>query len=209
MGKCQNFKKLVKKMIFADFWAKTAQFWRARNFCSPFWKTAFFYDLYQNFSPFEAFLRKIWGNVKISKIWSTKMIFGQKRQNFGARENFSAFLEKLHFFTTIVKIPAHLKHFFGKYGEMSKISQKLVKKMIFGQQRPNFGARNFFSPFLEKLHFFTTYVKISAHLKHFCGKYGEMSKFKKSRQKSDFWAKTAKFWRTRIFFRRFRKQIFF
>jgi hypothetical protein len=52
----------------------------------------------------------------------------------------------------------------------------------------------------QKLHFFTTYVKISAHLKHFCGKYGEMSKFKKIGKKNDFWAKTDKFWRALLRF---------
>jgi hypothetical protein len=53
-----------EKLIFRQ---KTGRFLGARKFFGVFGKNAFFYRLCQNFSPFEAFLRKIRGNGKISK----------------------------------------------------------------------------------------------------------------------------------------------
>jgi hypothetical protein len=103
-----------------------------------------------------------------------KIDFSRKKwENLGRGDNFSAFLEKMHFFTTNVNISTHLKHFqafLRIIKEYVKISKKRPKNRFFAKKWGNFGGRENFSAFFEKMYFFTAYVKISAHFKHFCGK---------------------------------------
>jgi hypothetical protein len=79
-------------------------------------------------------LRKIWGNVKISKNFQERGFFAKKMGKFVGCEIFSAFLKKMHFLTTYVKISAHLKHFqafLRRIKEYVKISKKMRKKIVF------------------------------------------------------------------------------